>query len=146
MRKNGVEAIILMYHDLSSDDRASSERNPYVLASSVFRSHLDAARAAGFLGTTVEAWVKRRRYAIGRSRPELILTFDDGDLSIGWSVQRELNGKTWAAESYGPSENHAYVTGAPVGQNGQFETVLAVGCRGAKGLRPHNPGEVAAPA
>jgi peptidoglycan/xylan/chitin deacetylase (PgdA/CDA1 family) len=84
MRKKdmvAVEAVILMYHDLSPDDRASSGRNPYVLASSVFRSHLGAARAVGLPGTTIGAWVKRRRADAGFHRPELILTFDDGDLS-----------------------------------------------------------------
>jgi hypothetical protein len=65
-----------------------------------------------------------------------------GDLidAAVWEINWKLkNVKTQAQTEYGTSKNMLYVTGANV--NNQFETVLHIGCTGAKGRRPADQGD-----
>jgi hypothetical protein len=67
----------------------------------------------------------------------LAVTIDDADLVITWTITNNESGEV---RTYGESTDHAYITGADV--DNQFETVLAVGCKSAKGLRPAEIGEL----
>lgn len=69
---------------------------------------------------------------------------DDGDLSISWTIERSVGGKVINSREYKGSKNHAYITG--INANNQFETVLAAGCKAAKGKRPAESGEAEAAA
>ena len=63
-----------------------------------------------------------------------------GDLKIDWRLEyRDMQATPVAQTTYGESKNRLYVTGGAA--PGEFETVLYLGCSGAYGKRPANPGE-----
>ena len=65
-------------------------------------------------------------------------TIDHDVLSVKWAIERTANNRS-KTQDYGTSKNLAYVTGAAVGA--EFETVLDIACRNAKGRRPGEQGE-----
>jgi hypothetical protein len=80
-------------------------------------------------------------YSSTSTLPETIKT---GELEIGWKIRRmapvaDNPPKVVGVTEYGASKNHIYVTGVA---GLARETVLDLGCRGADGKRPRNPGEV----
>ena len=75
---------------------------------------------------------------VEQTNGKLADTIDYDVLSVKWAVERTANNRS-KTQDYGTSKNLAYVTGAAVGA--EFETVLDIACRNAKGRRPGEKGE-----